>query len=236
MHASIIFLHEYMDAELAGVDVFGITAIVITNSSLEWQWEGYGLKIHVGENTLPLGIEQCPVNINASLTGHYEFPEDEYLVSAIFWFRCELPCRFAKPISLEIQHCACSHNSLRLSFVKAKCIQEQLPYKFKSIDSGSFSGHSSYGIIEVNSFSAFGVTQKGSGERNYLANVLYIEERLSLDLRFHLYFVVTWNTVIHDRVSKWIHAVVSSDIYITITGGKESFQKGKSVYRTVCWN
>ena len=26
--------------------------------------------IHVGENILPLGIEQCPVNIIASLTDH----------------------------------------------------------------------------------------------------------------------------------------------------------------------
>ena len=43
MHASIIFLHEYMDVELAGVYIFGITAIVITNSSLEWQWEGFML-------------------------------------------------------------------------------------------------------------------------------------------------------------------------------------------------
>ena len=69
---------------LPGMDVCGVTAITITNSSLEWQWEGHGLKIHVGENTLPSGIEQCHINVNASLSGQYEFPEDEYLVSPIF--------------------------------------------------------------------------------------------------------------------------------------------------------
>ena len=188
---------------LPGVDVCGVTAITITNSSLEWQWEGHGLKIHVSENTLPPGIEQCHININASLAGHYEFPEDSHLVSAIFWIRCEPPCRFAKPITVEIQHCACSHNTLKLSFVKAKCTQEHLPYEFKLVENGSFNSHSNYGIVKVNSFSAFGITQNESGERNYLANFLYVEERLSL--RFHLYFVVTWNTVIHDQVNKRMH-------------------------------
>ena len=51
------------------MDVCGATSIIVTNSSLEWQWEGYGLKVHVGDDTLPAGIEQCRININASLTG-----------------------------------------------------------------------------------------------------------------------------------------------------------------------
>ena len=181
------------------MDVCGVTAVVITNASLEWQWERYGLRIHVGENILPADIEQCLMNINASLTGQYQFPEDEYLVSAVFWFRCEPPCKFAKPVTIELQHCALSHNTSNLGFVKAVCTQKQLPYKFKSVEGGSFSNHSSFGVIELNSFSGTGITQKQSKERKYLVNILYEEEKLRVC--FNLYFVVTWNTNTHRTVS-----------------------------------
>ena len=186
---------------LPGVDVCGVTAIVITNSSQEWQWEGYGLKIHVGENTLPSDVEHCLITINASLTGQYEYPEDEYLVSAIFWFRCEPPCRFHKPITLELQHCAVSHNVSRLGFVKAVCTQKPLPYTFKHVKGGSFSSHSSFGVLELNSFSGTSITQKQSKEHKYLVHILYKEEKLRVC--FNLYFVVTWNTITHKTVSIW---------------------------------
>ena len=182
------------------MDVCGVTAITITNSSLEWQWEGHGLKIHVGENTLPPGIEQCHININASLTGHYELPEDNHLVSAIFWFRCEPQCRFIKPIVVEIQHCACSHNISKLKFVKAVCTQVHRPYTFKESIGGSFNKSSSFGIVELRTFSGVGITQEGSEERNYLANFLYKEEKIYSGLCFHLYFVVTWDTPVHRKV------------------------------------
>ena len=184
---------------LFGVNVCGSTAVLISDSSLKWHWEGYGLTLHVDDHTLPTDIEMCRINIIASLTGHYEFPEDNHLVSAIFWFRCEPPCGFAKPITVELQHCACSHNTSQLNFVKAVCSQKQLPYRFKRVEGGSFNKHSSFGVFKLNSFSALSITQEGSGERNYLANFLYEEERFRLC--FHLYFVVTWNTITHNTVS-----------------------------------
>ena len=186
---------------LSGVDVCGATSIIVTNSSLEWQWEGYGLKVHVGDDTLPAGIEQCRININASLTGHYEFPKDNHLVSAIFWFRCEPPCQFDEPITVELQHCACSHNKSKLNFVKAVCSQKERPYTFKRVARGSFSSHNSFGILQLKSFSGLGVAQEGSEERDYLANFFYKEERIPRTiLCFHLYFAVTWNTATHYKV------------------------------------
>ena len=185
---------------LSGVDICGATSIIINNSSLEWQWEGYGLKLHVGNDTLLAGIEQSHIYITASLTGHYEFPKDNYLVSAVFWFRCDPPCRFAKPITLELQHCACSHNTSKLNFVKAVCSQER-PYTFIRVAGGSFSSHSSFGILQLKSFSGLGVTQEGSEERDYLANFFYQEERIPKSvLCFHLYFVFTWDTDAHHKV------------------------------------
>ena len=178
-----------------------MTALVITNSSLEWQWESFGLKLHIVDNSLPPGIQQYHLNINASLTGLYEFPENDHLVSAIFWFRCEPPCRFAKPIMVEIQHCACSHNTSKLKFVRAVCSQKVHPFTFRKVIGGVFSSHSSFGILELTTFSGLGVSQEGSEERNYLANILYEEERIhNSDLCFHLYFVVTWDTPVHQKV------------------------------------
>ena len=183
------------------MDVCGVTAIMITNFALEWQWEGYGLKIHVNENILPPGIEECYLNINASLTGHYKFPESYNLVSAIFWIRCEPPCRFVRPITVEIQHCACSHNASNLKFVRAVCSQKVRPFTFRKLVGGLFSSHSSFGILELTTFSGLGVSQEGSEERNYLANILYEEERIhKRNLCFHLYFVVTWDTPVHQKV------------------------------------
>ena len=195
---------------LSGVDVCGVTAVVITNSSLEWQWEGYGLKIHVGENILPANIERCHININASLTGQYKFPKDEHLVSAIFWFRCEPPCKFNKPITIELQHCALSRNTSQLGFVKAVRTQKQLPYTFKQVKGGSFSSHSSFGVLGFNSFSGTGITQKQSKERKYLVNILYEEEKLRVC--FNLYFVVTWNTNTHRTVSNII--IINSKLIV----------------------
>ena len=184
---------------LSGVDVCGKTAIIISNSSLDWHWEGFGLKLHVDNNTLPPGIKQCYLNISASLTGHYNFPKGDHLVSAVIWFRCEPPRKFAKSIKVELQHCACSHNTSKLNFVKAVCSQKDLPYAFKRVSRSSFSSHSSFGVLEVNSFSGLGIVQNGSEERNYLANFLYQEERLRPC--FQLYFVITWNTLTHHLVS-----------------------------------
>ena len=183
---------------LAGVDACASMTVVINNFSWEWQWKDFGLELYVENGTLPAGIEQCYISINASLTGLYEFPEDNHLVSAIFWFRCEPPCRFAKPITVKLQHCACSHNTCKLNFVKAVCTQKERPYTFKRVAGGSFSSHSSFGILQLKSFSGLGVTQEGSEERGYLANFFYKEERIHKSIQ--LYFVVTWNLDAHYKV------------------------------------
>ena len=186
---------------LPGVDVCGTATVVINHSSLEWQWEKFGLKLHVRDNALPAGIEQCHININASLSGHYEFPDDHHLVSTIFWFQCDPPCTLAKSITVELQHCAISHNVSKLRFVKAVCTQEQLPYIFHSVARGSFSEHSYFGSLEMKRFSGVGIIQEGSPERKYLSTLLYKEERFhGSGLCFLLYFVVTWNTVTHQTV------------------------------------
>lgn len=176
----------------------------VSNSARTYEWERFGLKLHSHGNSLPAGIEQMTVHIKASVAGQYEFPKNSYPVSAIFWIYCEPGCKLAKPILLEIQHCALSQNISKLSFVRASCTQKQLPYTFKRLAGGSFTATRSYGAIELNSFSGVGITQEGSPNRDYRALNL-LKNPNSAEV-FHFFFIVVWNTD--------AHSAVSHDLYI----------------------
>ena len=176
--------------------------VVYTSHYQQITWEGFGLKLHIHKGSLPAGMEQCTLQIKASLAGHYEFPENSHLVSAIFWIHCEAVHKFIRPITVEIQHCANykSQNiiNLKLSFVRAVCCQEQLPYTFKQLPGGNFTSHSSYGVIELYSFSGVGIIQGGSVERQYYSKLFYLSNYFGghrIDL------TVTWNTEAHIYVS-----------------------------------
>ena len=175
---------------------------MVVNSSHDQQitWPGYGLRLHILKGCLPIGINQCTIYIKASTAGQYEFPENSHLVSTIFWLRCEPVCKFVKPITLEIQHCAKLENvsTLNLSFVRAVCSQKQLPYTFKQLPGGNFTSHSSYGAIELNSFSGVGVVQPGSDERRYFSKIFYRNNYLGghqIDL------IIVWDIDTHLTVS-----------------------------------
>ena len=59
-----------------------------------------------------------------------------------------MSCKLTKSLTLEIQHCALRDERVvsNLSFVFAKCSQRDLPYKFRQVEGGVFTTHSSYGI------------------------------------------------------------------------------------------
>ena len=185
--------------DLHGVEVCGeVTVVVHSSGAQEITWEGFGLKLHIDEDSLPAGIDECTLTIKASLAGQYEFPDNSYLVSAIFWLRCEPMCKFTKPVTVEMQHCARSENvaNLKLKFVRADCSQKQLPYTFKELG-GDFTSHNSYGVVEVNGFSALAITQSGSEEREYCSQVFYLGPPSSC----RIHFTVTWNDEAHLTVS-----------------------------------
>ena len=186
----------YMSAGFRGVEVCGETTVVVTKDPQSFTWEGYGLKLHIPQGCLPAGVEQCTINIKASLAGQYEFPENTHLVSAVFWLRCEPRCKFTEALTLELDHCAKSENIglLKLQFVRAVCSQKHLPYAFEKLG-GTF--NNTYGAIELNSFSGVAITQEGSEEREYCAMLFY----LVIHYELFIHFVVTWNTETHLAVS-----------------------------------
>ena len=182
----------------AGVEVCGKTTLVVSNNPQSFIWEGFGLKLHIPKGCLPVGMEQCIITIQASLAGQYEFPKSCHLVSTIFWLCCEPRCRFTVPISMEIQHCARPENISKLSFVKALCSQESLPYTFRQQRGGRFTGSSSYGVLELASFSGAAVTQEGSEDREYIASLFYLSQTI---YNYVIHLVVTWNTEAYLTVS-----------------------------------
>ena len=188
--------------DLPGVEVLARTTIIVTNSPQTVVWEGYGFKLTIPQGSLPAGIDRCQLDIVASVAGQYKFPDNLQLVSGIFWVRPHPLCRFQQQLTVEIQHCAKMTSSTKLSFVRACCSQKHLPYPFKVAEShASFSEHSSYGVLEINHFSGYGITAEITEgvavERHYIASLYYFELSSSI-LRIH--FVVTWNTDIHSEV------------------------------------
>ena len=165
-----------------------VMEFTVPTKGIDFEWHGYGLKLHIPKQSLPLSMGEISVNITASFAGQYQISD---LLSPIFWITA--PCKFINPVMLEIQHCALRENHSEtvlshLSFVSAKCSQKKLPYRFTQLDGGVFSPHSSYGCIELSHFSGFGVTGKRSTSRSYCAH-LYHKMNHMHEWRF--YFIIT---------------------------------------------
>ena len=155
------------------------TCVIITNSPQTFHWVGYGFKLTILQGSLPAGVDQCQLEIKASVAGQYQFPDDLQLVSGVFWIHPLPLCRFQQQLTVEIQHCAKITSSTKLSFVRAHCSQESLPYTFKQLEGrGSFTEHSSYGSLELSEFS--GLAAAGEDvERVYTASLYYLGSELN---------------------------------------------------------
>ena len=188
--------------KLPGVEECAEKSVVVHSSQgqlIEWS----GLRLHIHESSLPKDLHQCTIYIKASLAGDYEIPENSSLVSAVFWLRCEPQCTFTKPITVEIQHCSTkqdlSSRLSRLKIIRAYCNQKQLPYKFKPLG-GRFDADTSYGAIEVNSFSGVGVIEENPvSERMYYSQLFY-RSCYSHWQKHEIHIIFTWNTEAHINV------------------------------------
>ncbi len=175
------------------------TCVIVTNSPQTFHWVGYGFKLTIPQGSLPAGIDQCRLDIKASVAGQYQFPDNLQLVSGVFWVRPYPSGKFQQQLTVEIQHCAKMTSSTKLSFVRAHCSQESLPYTFKQLERrGTFTEHSSYGSLELSHFS--GLTVAGEDvERVYTASLYYFGSQL---YSREIHFVVNWDIKIHKTV-KW---------------------------------
>ena len=206
---TFIYYCEFID--LPGIEIVGSTLVTITNSAQSFYWPGFGFRITVSPDSLPVDVDRCELRISASLSGQYQLPENEELVSAIFWVRPDPLCRFQQKMTVEIQHCAKMTNSTNLTFVRAICSQESLPYTFKKLDGrGSFSEQSSYGSLELDHFSGIGITGDDF-ERTYIAS-FYNLSRNPWTVEVH--FVIFWDDEAHYTVSINLALTQDACIYI----------------------
>ena len=183
----LIFSAEY----LRGFETFAKTSFVIDSHSQTFEWQRYGLKLHIPEGAVPAEHTECRVHIKAGFTGQFNIPDDLQLVSCVYWLSC--PQKFVKPVTLEIEHCASlqdSSQSASLQFVVAKCSQPELPYQFRVLEKGTFVPQSSYGSIQVSQFSFFGITisRRFSRLSQYYSALFYIQKGLNW---WHVDFVIT---------------------------------------------
>ena len=171
------------------------TTVRLTNEATTFDWADYGFKLTVPPDSLPDGVDQCQLDIVASTAGHYQFPDNfQQLVSGVFWIRSSVPDQFRRPLMIEIEHCAKMTRSTELSFVKAHCTQESLPYKFKEVKGrGLFQQNSSYGSLELTHFCAICAAGNDDVEKCYTARVYYLE-------RYTIHVGISWNIKAHYQV------------------------------------
>ena len=100
----------------------------------------------------------CDVAVKAIVAGKFHFPVEAELVSAVYAISASR--RLIKPVKVEIQHCVTIRNEQQghfISFVKAQCNQDTLPYEFQILENGTFDPQSYYGVIDCDGFSLVAV-------------------------------------------------------------------------------
>ena len=200
-----------IDFVLQDVEVCDRRIFEITPSSTEpLEWEEYGLTLYPQKDCLPADVDKVTVTILASIAGQYVFPEGCHLVSSVFWLRCLPNCAFAKPIKIQMEHCANANDLTKLTFVKAST--SSYPYSFKQLEGGLFFSKDDrdYGIIGLSQFCGLTVGQKGSSERKYYGILFHLGPQIIPD---KIHIALTWNEIGHITVSY----VSANEFFILLT-------------------
>ena len=194
------------------MDVIAETSVLITNQAQTFNWAGYGLKLDVPKGTLPAGLEECRLLIKVGLSGQFALPENTSLVSAVYWLDSEPRREFSKHLTLEIQHCVKPTDTSKLSFIRAKCSQTDLPYKFENVQGGVFSSSSAYGCVQCNRFSLVGAVDNRLELRVLYSASVYLRKGVK---RIDIYFVITKNLETHATVSSKLCTVCALYSFVT---------------------
>ena len=199
---------------LRGVDIIDHTSFTYTGRAQSFEWVNRGFKLHLPEDALPPEVDECRIHVKVSLSGHFQFPEDTELISGIYWIAT--PHKFAKAVTVEIQHCSNTDHPSTLTYIVAKCTQDVLPYHFSVLSGGTFSPSSRYGIINVTHFSGVAIASRStrrpsfvhrlairrrqelSNVKSYCARLYYSRSGVH---SWDVYFAITWDFELHVAVS-----------------------------------
>ena len=176
------------------MNVIAQTQVVVHNNGAQsFEWKGYGLKLLIPCDALPRGLESCIITIRVGLSGQFQLPRHYDIISAVYDIRTT--AELARPIAIEIDHCAHCISPRYFTFAVAKS-QMGPPYMFELLPGGLFAPSSRYGKISVQQFSLFSILRYiGSFQWLfpapsvcYCAQVYYVCEQIT-DWRLH--FIIT---------------------------------------------
>ena len=126
------------------------------HKTFQWSWKEQGLILEFMEkiNT------NVTFKVMVTLNGHYAFPPNLNLASAIFRIESSIPIN--KPIKVSFHHSyqLDELSSGRLTFVRAENSNLE-PKHFKPIPGGVFSNTKSYGSLVVTNFSYWAICSEG---------------------------------------------------------------------------
>ena len=185
------------------MDVVGSTSLIYRGEALSFTWNGHGFKLHLFEGAVTSDITECPIHLEAAISGQFQFPDGAELVSGVYCIHS--PEQFSKRATVKIQHFSSSDSQKEideLCFVFSS--RDQFPCQFTYHEDCTFSVGSQYGAIETKSFGKFAIIvrrnpQSSTTFRNlYRSHILYVKESdsnwvitYSIILQAELYSKVT---------------------------------------------
>jgi hypothetical protein len=141
-----------------GSDVIAQKTIKVTKEKQHIEWRGCGLILDIPYNSVPEGVTQFTLNIEASLSN--DLKGDSIPVSAVYTFKHDLgDKKLQSPITLKMQHCA---SPTALDCLRIVRVNDQ-SNNFQVLSEGDFNSREGYGIIELHEFSRFMVILKFLG-------------------------------------------------------------------------
>ena len=173
-------------APIRGCTVVAERNFPITQKAEVFNWSEYGITISAPENSIPeklANTQSILLNVRVSLSGGPFQLGAPKLMSAVYWLCSNIRCKFAKPLELTVEHCAHlkhSDDHTKLTFLRTKCSQEDLPYKFEEIG-GRFTVHS--GTVALRIFSGVAVGSKSAKSvppvMKYLARLVIFQTHVN---------------------------------------------------------
>ena len=199
-----------LSMSVSGADIVGRTRLELSPGR-DYHWKDHGLKLEIPEDALESNTPQA-MSIQASLSGHYQLPDNMELVSGVYWFI--FPGKFSQPVILELQHCASldlPKDMLSLAFVSACNKPNTLHHEFQPLPWGAFPTESRYALIELSEVSGMGIgvgrrrnegRRKVEGGRGRLctAQTYYMAESAT---RWLAHIVIGWDLDLYFKVC-WI--------------------------------
>ena len=178
------------------------TKSIHISGNYDFDWKGYGFKMHVPENALPAGETECVVDTTVILPRikQFDLPDNAIPVSA--FYDISAPSGFG-PVEVKIQHCVCTKQDAVLSFVISR---DNMPFQY--LEGGVFPVNSSYGRVSVAHFSKpkLGIVSRRRkhdhepSPRCYCAQLFY--GKLSL------HFTITCDLKVCKTVSIHINSII----------------------------